>query len=134
MRALFLVLTVLLLVVACEQEASGPLTEDQELNLRLAEAENVKSFGAPPMIPSGHSFEIGNDVAESENGGDVCLECHYADGEEDAPQTLHPERHNCLQCHIPDADETATEEDFKVENTFEKFVPAHSSAGSGAGE
>jgi len=116
-------LILLLLFFACEQKSNVALTDEQELNMQLAEQDNVASFGAPPMIPVDHPVEIGEDVSLYQNGGEDCLECHADDGDEDAPQTLHPERNNCLQCHIPQSDESATEKDFKVENAYIKHIP-----------
>ena len=100
------------------------LTEGEKVSLARLSQENVVYFGAPPMIPRDHDFVIGEDIRLSENGGQDCLDCHYDPDEEDAPQTSHPERHNCVQCHLPLLDETAWENDFRVENTFEKYQPA----------
>ncbi len=128
MKHIIVFMTLILLLTlmnAChgEQKSNDPLTEEQKLNLELVNQENVTIFGAPPLIPVDHPFEIGEDLLESENGGPICLDCHYSEDEEEAPQTLHPKRHNCIQCHIPAAEETATAEDFKVVNEFKKHVP-----------
>lgn len=128
MKHLIMFMTLLLLasfLVACqaEERSDAPLTDEQKLNLELVNQENVRVFGAPPLIPVDHPYEIGEDLKESENGGPVCLDCHYNEDEEDTPQTLHPKRHNCIQCHIPAVEETATADDFKVANDFEKHIP-----------
>ena len=123
MKAMILLLLLLVLVVGCEQKSNKPLTEAQLAALDEAKQPNVALLGAPPMIPEDHPFDITEDISSFENGGQACLDCHDNKDEEDAPQTKHPERHNCLQCHIPITDETATDQDFSVENTFEKYVP-----------
>ncbi|MCK5126066.1 MAG: hypothetical protein KAR42_07405 [candidate division Zixibacteria bacterium] len=123
MKAVLLILMVLFLVVACDQKSSEPLTEDQKQALEQASANNVSLYGAPPLIPKDHPIEIGEDVSQFENGGEICLECHNDAENEEAPQTGHPERNNCLQCHVTELDDDATAEDFKIENTFEKHVP-----------
>ncbi len=128
MKHLIAFMTILFLfssLIACqgEEKSNAPLTDAQKLNLELVNQENVASFGAPPLIPADHPIEIGEDLLQSENGGPICLDCHYNPDEEDAPQTLHPKRHNCIQCHIPAAEETATADDFKVVNEFKKHIP-----------
>ncbi len=119
------VLLLLSMLIACqgEEKSNAPLTDEQKLNLELVTHDNVASFGAPPLIPAEHPIVIGDDVIASENGGEICLECHYNKDEVDVPQTLHPERHVCMQCHIPAAEETAEGDDFKVDNYFIKHVP-----------
>ena len=128
MKHIIAFMTLILLLtflIACQEEerSNAPLTDAQKLNLELVTQANVASFGAPPLIPVDHPIEIGEDVLQTENGGSICLDCHYNPDEEDTPQTLHPKRHNCIQCHIPAAEETATAEDFKVVNEFKKHVP-----------
>ena len=123
--AFMTVLLLFSLLAACqeEQRSNAPLTDAQKLNLKLVNQDNVASYGAPPMIPAEHPIEIGEDLKQSENGGPICLDCHYNPDEEDVPQTLHPKRHNCIQCHIPAAAETAAADDFKVVNNFKKQIP-----------
>ena len=113
----------LFLLAACKEEPkkkNEPLTAKDSLNLKLVKNDNVALLGSPPMIPKDHPVEIGDDISLHQNGGQDCLDCHDDPEEEDAPQTLHPERHNCLQCHIPERDDIASEEDFKVDNVFKK--------------
>ena len=118
------VLLAAIVAAGCQSGAgNGDLTEDEQKKLMWVAQENVASFGAPPLIPAEHEFEIGSDVSAFENGGDVCLDCHADDSEDDAPQTSHPERHNCLQCHVPQAAETAAGDDFMVDNSFVKYDP-----------
>lgn len=118
------VLLTVIVAAGCQSGAgNGELTADEQKKLLWVAQENVASFGAPPLIPADHEFEIGSDVSAFENGGDVCRDCHADASEEDIPQTSHPERHNCLQCHVPQAPETAAGIDFKVENSFTKYDP-----------
>jgi len=113
--------------VGCEQHvrvSDKPLTAADSLNMKLVSHQNVASFGAPPMIPAEHPVVIGEDVEKSKNGGEACLECHSnTDMVDEVVQTQHPERNNCMQCHIPMAEESATAQDFRVENVFEKYQP-----------
>ena len=122
MKVVALLAVGLLGLVACQQGVDTDLTEEQLLNVELASAENVAVYGSPPMIPADHPIVMNEDYSGFENGGNGCLECHNSE-DEDVPQTLHPDRHNCVQCHIEVTDETATADDFKVENDFEKYVP-----------
>ncbi len=118
-----LIVALLLLFSACEEKqkkSNEPLTAKDSLNLQLVKNDNVALLGSPPMIPKDHPVEIGDDIALHQNGGKDCLDCHNDPEEEDAPQTLHPERYNCLQCHIPDRNDIASEDDFKVDNVFKK--------------
>lgn len=118
-----LLLVVMLIACQVEERSNAPLTDEQKLNLELVSKDNVALYGSPPLIPTEHPIEIGEDFKETENGGEACLECHNNKDEEDAPQTLHPDRHSCTQCHIPASEESATTEDFKVANSFEKHIP-----------
>ena len=122
--AIVAILLAAFVAAGCQSGAGNrDLTEDEQKKLLWVAQENVSSFGAPPLIPADHEFEIGSDVSAFENGGDVCRDCHADDSEKDIPQTSHPERHNCLQCHVPQAAETAAGIDFKVENNFTKYDP-----------
>lgn len=126
MKVVILLLVLFVLVLGCQQKGENiPLTEAQQAALEEAKQPNVALLGAPPMIPEDHPFDITEDISSFENGGQACLDCHDNKDEEDAPQTKHPERYNCLQCHIPMSNESATDQDFTVENTFEKYIPIH---------
>jgi nitrate reductase cytochrome c-type subunit len=119
-----IVVTAAVLVAGCQSGVkTTDLTEDDQKKLKLVAQENVASFGAPPMVPAEHKFEIGSDIYSYENGGESCLDCHEDDSDEDVPQTSHPERHNCLQCHLPQRDDSATAADFQVDNVFTKYDP-----------
>lgn len=119
------VLLVVLLAVGCQsQNDTAGLSDGDQKSLEMVAQANVTSFGAPPLIPLGHTIVIGEDVRLTENGGETCLDCHSNPDEDEAPQTSHPERYSCLQCHVPQAEETAQEGDFKVENTFIKYDPS----------
>ncbi len=116
-------LLIVFLTVACQEgvkKSDEPLTSLDSLNLQLVSQENVVLFASPPMIPVDHPFVVGEDMDMFQNGGDDCLDCHNDPDDDEATLTLHPERHNCVQCHIQDTEDFASEEDFKVENTFEK--------------
>ncbi len=119
MKKIILLLTVILLA-SCAKNSDEKLTAQDSLKLKMVKQENVSLYGAPPLIPADHPVEVGEDVALHENGGEACLECHNSPDEEDAPQTLHPERNNCLQCHIPATDNPAEGDELSVENVFKK--------------
>ncbi|MFQ5602425.1 MAG: hypothetical protein ACE5HS_04085 [bacterium] len=117
----------ILVFMACQQKtkvSNEPLTAADSLNLQLVLKEHVASFAAPPMIPQDHPVAIGEDIEQTLNGGEDCLECHNDPEQKDEIiQTLHPQRHNCLQCHLPVVEDSATDRDFKVANSFEKIQP-----------
>jgi len=115
-----MVIIFIIFVYSCAQQDQKDLTATDSLHIKMVTQENVAVLGGPPMIPVDHPVVIGEDVDKFSNGASTCLECHNDPDEEDAPQTMHPERNNCVQCHIPQAEETATEEDFMVENDFQK--------------
>ncbi len=126
-RVMFLLL-IAALCFGCQQKAKvsdQPLTAADSLNLQLVSKDYVISFAAPPMMPVDHPVDLGEDINHTQNGGQACLECHndQDQAEEDVVQTLHPERHNCMQCHIQVMEETASNEDFRMENTFIKYQP-----------
>lgn len=115
-----LIFVSMLLLASCAKENNGELSSEDSLRLRLVKQENVSYFAAPPLIPAEHPVEMGVDIDMISNGGDDCLECHNDPEDEDAPQTLHPERFNCLQCHIPQREDIAEENELDVENEFKK--------------
>lgn len=119
MKKLLIFVSVLALA-ACAKQSDEKLTAEDSLKLKLVKQENVSYLGAPPLIPADHPVEIGGDISLSSNGGEDCLECHNDPTEEDATQTLHPERVNCMQCHIQQAEDIAEESELKVENEFRK--------------
>jgi len=99
MRALFIALTAMLVLSACEERdrraAAGRVAREVAVRTR-AHAERRLYEGAPPVVP--HDID--------ELGRERCLHCH---GEGDAvnpdtgypsPQTPHPQRINCRQCHV----------------------------------
>jgi predicted CXXCH cytochrome family protein len=118
-----LIVTIALLVAGCS-ESTPSLTEAQQHSIELARADHVPSYGAPPMMPAEHPVVVFDDFESVSNGGETCLDCHGDPDNEEATLTTHPERNNCVQCHIAVTAETATDQDFRVENTFEKYIPA----------
>jgi nitrate reductase cytochrome c-type subunit len=122
-RCALLLVVAIALLLACNQVCEEPLSEDQVAAAQSAQNENVASLGAPPMMPVEHPVIAGEDYDMSANGGEVCLECHNVEGEEEIPQTKHPERKNCVQCHLQATEEVDNEQDFKVGNDFKKYAP-----------